>query len=103
MGRTQEGQKDPRRYAANMALAGAASLAGFLTVAILFLALFAGLWLDNQFETENHMYTIGLLCTSVPFTLMAMLWVVRFTTSRIKPSEQSNSELPKDEEDAARG
>lgn len=98
MGLTQEpGRKDPKRYAANMALAGAASLAGFLTVAILFLALFAGIWLDNQFETENHMYTIGLLCTSVPFTLMAMLWVVRFTTSRIKPNS------PKDEEDAASG
>ncbi|MCW5875005.1 MAG: AtpZ/AtpI family protein [Anaerolineales bacterium] len=91
-------KSDPRRYALNVTLVGAASLAGFATVAILFLALFAGLWLDNFFSTENHIYTIVLLCVSVPFTLMAMLWVVRFTTSRIQLSGS-----PKDEEDAASG
>ncbi len=90
--------KNPRRYAANIALVGAASLAGFITVAILFVALFAGLWLDNYFSNQNHIYTIVLLCVSVPFTLVAMLWVVRFATSRIQPPGS-----PKDEEDAASG
>lgn len=90
--------KNPRRYAANMALVGAASLAGFITVAILFVALFGGLWLDNYFETGSHVWLVGLLCGSVPVTLLAMLWVVRFTTSRIQPVDS-----PKDEEDAASG
>lgn len=89
---------DPGRYALNMTLVGAASLAGFLTVAILLVALFAGLWLDNHFSNENHIYTIALLCVSVPFTLVAMLWVVRFVTSRIQPPD-----LSRDEEDAASG
>lgn len=91
-------KKNPRRYAANMALVGAASLAGFLTVAILFVALFAGFWLDNYFATGSHVWKMGLLCASVPVTLLAMLWVVNFTTSRIKPVDS-----PKDEEDAASG
>lgn len=90
--------KNPRRYAANMALVGAASLAGFITVAILFVALFGGLWLDKYFETGSHVWLVGLLCGSVPITLLAMLWVVRFTTSRIQPVDS-----PKDEEDAASG
>lgn len=81
-----------------MALVGAASLAGFLTVAILFVALFAGFWLDNYFATGSHVWKMGLLCASVPVTLLAMLWVVNFTTSRITPVDS-----PKDEEDAASG
>ncbi|MCW5875955.1 MAG: hypothetical protein KIS85_03645 [Anaerolineales bacterium] len=82
----------------SLKLVGVATLAGFLTIAILMLALFAGLWLDDYFTSENHIYTIALLCVSVPFTLVAMLWVVRFTTARLLPANSS-----KDEEDAASG
>lgn len=72
-------------------------MAGFLTVLILFLALFAGLWLDNQLATtDNHLFTIFLLCASVPFTLLAMLWVVRWATSRLKPSARENAEPEED-------
>lgn len=92
-------KNNPRRYAANLALVGAASLAGFITVAIILVALFGGLWLDNYFATESHLWLMVLLCVSVPLTLVAMLWVVRFTTSRIQPAETPK----KDEEDAASG
>ncbi len=88
---------DRKRYTFNMALVGATSLAGFLTVLILFIALFAGLWLDNQMATtENHIFTIILLCVSVPITLLTMLWVVRWATSRLKPSVQDEAELEED-------
>ena len=80
-----------------MAVIGAVSLAGFLTVLILFIALFAGLWLDNQMATtDNHIFTIFFLCASVPVTLLAMLWVVRWATSRVKPSPQEEAQLEED-------
>lgn len=90
---------DRQQYAFNLAVVGAASLAGFLTVIILVLALFAGLWLDNRFASENHIYTIVLLCASVPVTLVAMLAVVQLATSYIRTPKQSAAP----EEDAERG
>lgn len=72
-------------------------MAGFLTVLILFLALFAGLWLDNRLATtDNHIFTIIFLCASVPVTLVAMLGVVRWTTSRLRPSRQEDAEFEED-------
>ncbi|MBX3048545.1 MAG: hypothetical protein KIT46_03970 [Anaerolineales bacterium] len=98
MGQANKPGQNDARSPISLALLAAAALAGLLTVAIIFLALFAGLWLDNYFAVENHMYTFGLVCASVPVTLMAMLWVTRVITKRFVPTN-----LPKDEEDAASG
>ncbi len=97
MGQANKPGQNNARSPISLALLAAAALAGLLTVAIIFLALFAGLWLDDYFAVENHMYTFGLVCASVPVTLMTMLWVTRFITRRFVPN------LPKDEEDAASG
>lgn len=98
MGQANKPGQNNARNPISLALLAAAALAGLLTVAIIFLALFAGLWLDNYFSAENHMYTFGLVCASVPITIMAMLWVTRLITARFVPTN-----LPKDEEDAASG
>lgn len=82
---------DRRQYTFNMALVATAGGAGCITVAILFVALFAGLWLDNKFASEDHLFTIILLIVSVPVTLAAMLWLVRTTTSRIRPASREET------------
>ena len=74
----------PTRYAFNMVLVGTAGGAGCITVLIIFIALFLGLWLDNNFQTRP-LFTILLMVGSVPITLVAMLLIVRFSTSRISP------------------
>ncbi|NJN43523.1 MAG: AtpZ/AtpI family protein [Anaerolineae bacterium] len=71
-----------------MTLAVAAGQVGCLTLVIIFLSLFGGLWLDNQFSTRP-LFTILLLVGSIPVTLVAMFWVVRKTTAHIKPASKS--------------
>jgi MFS-type transporter involved in bile tolerance (Atg22 family) len=78
-------QKNTRQYALNLTLAGIAGLAGLITLVIVFVAMFAGIWLDNKFGT-NHNFTIGLILGSVPVTLIIMFYFVRSATSKIKPS-----------------
>ena len=83
--------RDRRQYATNLLLVVAAGQAGCLTVAIILMALVAGLWLDSTFDTRP-LFTIFLMVGSVPVTLVAMLWVVRMTTSRMKPAVKNQSE-----------
>lgn len=77
--------KNNRQYAINLTLAGVAGLSGFITLIIVLLAMFTGIWLDNKLDT-NHNFTIGLILGSVPITLIVMFYFVRSATSRIKPS-----------------
>ena len=84
-------ERDRRQYATNVILVSAAGLAGCLTVAIIFVALVVGLWLDSTFDTRP-LFTIILMIGSVPVTLVAMLWVVRMTTSRMKPAVKNQTE-----------
>ena len=86
----QEQKSDRTQYAVNMTLAAVAGQVGCLTLVIIFLSLFGGLWLDNQFETRP-LFTVLLLIGSIPVTLVAMFWVVRKTTSHIKPDAKSKS------------
>jgi F0F1-type ATP synthase assembly protein I len=88
---------DPARYAFNLTLAAVAGQVGCLTVLIIFLALLAGLWLDNRFGTPRPFFTIGLLLASVPVTLIAMVLVVRQTTSRIQMEKPQNKEDAEEE------
>ena len=81
-------QKNSRQHAINLTLAGVAGLAGLITLLIVFLAMFAGIWLDNKLDT-NHKFTIGLILGSVPLTLIIMFYFVKSATSRITPSTTS--------------
>lgn len=87
----QTPERDRRQYATNLLLVAAAGQAGCLTVAIIFGALITGLWLDRTLDTRP-LFTILLMLGSVPVTLVAMLWVVRTMTSRMKPAVKTQSE-----------
>ncbi|GAB4577868.1 MAG: hypothetical protein Fur0022_06000 [Anaerolineales bacterium] len=94
----QEQKKDQVQYALNMTLAAVAGQVGCLTLVIIFLSLFGGLWLDNQFETRP-LFTILLLIGSIPVTIVTMFWVVRKATSHIKPASKNT---PSQSEEADR-
>lgn len=86
----QEKAKKDFRYAFNLTIAAVAGQVGCLTSLIIVFALFGGLWLDSKFNTRP-MFTIGLIVGSIPITLMAMLWIVRSATSRLKIKDNTKS------------
>lgn len=84
---TQQGnQKKDGRYAWNLTIVGVFGQVGFLTLFIIAVALFGGLWLDRMFDTKPT-FTILLLVASVPVSLVLMYKVVMWATSRIKPAD----------------
>ena len=74
----------------NLTLAAVAGQVGCLTTLIVLAALFGGLWLDNRFDTMP-MFTVGLIVASVPVTLVAMVWIVKATTSRMQMNTEGDS------------
>lgn len=82
----------------NLTLASIAGLSGGITLVIVLVALFIGMWLDKLFATR-YQFTIGLILISIPVTLITMYYFVKATTSRIVPG---NIKKPT-EEDANSG
>lgn len=74
-------------YAFNLTMAGIAGQVGCLTLFIIFVALFAGLWFDRLLNTKP-LFTLILLIGSVPVTLFLMFRVVKAATDRIQPVEE---------------
>jgi F0F1-type ATP synthase assembly protein I len=68
----------------NMALATVVGQVGCLTPVILIGALFAGLWLDSFFETQP-LFTIIFIVVSAPIAVVALIFIVRKATNRLKP------------------
>lgn len=101
MSQPEKQGKDRFQYAMNLTLASIAGQVGCLTLVIIFVALFAGLWLDRYFDTRP-LFTIVLLIGSVPVTLFLMFRVVKAATGRIKPV-QENKKNHTNEEDSDRG
>jgi ABC-type transport system involved in cytochrome c biogenesis permease subunit len=93
-------KKKNAKYAFNITLAAVAGQVGCLTLVIVLVALFAGLWLDNQFQSKP-LFTVLLTVASVPVTLVMMFWVVRKATARMKTN--SEREVEKPQEDANSG
>jgi F0F1-type ATP synthase assembly protein I len=81
----------------SIALAVALGLVGCLTLVILFLALFGGIWLDRQFGSKP-VFAVGLLIASVPVTLVVMFWVVRKVTARYMPQNQVQAHPTQEDE-----
>lgn len=46
-------------------------------------AMLAGLWLDSAFSSKPWI-TLGLIALSLPVSLFAMFFVVRWTTSKMQ-------------------
>ncbi len=80
-------------YARNMALAGVAGQAGCLTVIIIFLALFAGMFLDSRLDT-HPVFTIGLVLLSVPVSLFAMIRLMLSSVAAIQTTTPDAATAP---------
>jgi F0F1-type ATP synthase assembly protein I len=74
----------------NLALAAIAGQVGCITLVIVIIALFGGLWLDNYFNSRP-IFTIGLMVASIPVTLVLMFWIVKKATTRLNQDQKSMS------------
>ncbi len=91
--------KDHALRALQMALLGVIGQVGCLTLVIILVALVAGLWLDNQFQTRP-LFTIVLVIVSMPITIFLMFRVVlsfapriqNLTGKTIGPSEEEEAQ-----------
>lgn len=83
MSQKPDPQSDRRQYWLNLTLVGVAGQVGCLTLIIIMVAVFGGLWLDARFDTRP-VFTIGLVILSIPVSLAIMFFVVRLATSKIK-------------------
>ena len=82
------------------AMLGVIGQVGCLTLLIILVALVAGLWLDNQFQTRPW-FTLGLILISVPVTFILVLRVVLSSASRIE--DLSSKTLGKSTQEEAEG
>lgn len=93
--------KDRALHALQMALLVVIGQVGCLTLVIILVALVAGLWLDNQFQTRP-LFTIILIIVSMPITIYLMFRVVLTFAPRIQNLTGKAIE-PSEEEDAQGG
>ena len=86
--------------ALQMALLGVIGQVGCLTLVIILVAMVAGLWLDNQFQTRP-LFTIILVIVSMPITIFLMFRVVLTFAPRIQ--NLTSKTLRSSEEEEAQG
>jgi hypothetical protein len=83
---TEAGPKPDKQRAEQalmLALMGVIGQVGCLTLLVIFVALIAGLWLDNQFHTRP-LFAVGLVIASIPLTLFLMFRIVLSFAPRIQ-------------------
>lgn len=82
----------------NTILATVVGQVGCFTPVIILGALFAGLWLDRQFETKP-LFTILFIVGSAPVSVFVLYRIVRAATNRLKIGRQvKNSKEDSDRE-----
>ena len=64
---------------------------GCLTLIIILASVFGGLWLDKMFGTKP-VFTLALLLTGIPVSVIVMLVVARRTLARLKDKAEKDSE-----------
>lgn len=69
---------------------------GCLTAVIIVVALLAGFWIDNNFNTKPW-FTLILLIGSVPVTLVVMLRVAKAATAHMKIVPPKNTETSQED------
>jgi F0F1-type ATP synthase assembly protein I len=67
----------------NLSLVGIVSQVGCVTLLIIVLALLGGMFIDSRLQTKPW-FTIGLLVTSVPVSLVIMVFLVRAAVKKMK-------------------
>lgn len=100
MSQSDDQGKDRLQNAYNLTLASVAGQVGCLTLIIIIVALFAGLWIDKTLDTKP-LFTLILMVGSVPVTLILMFKIVRTATSHMKP-DQPKRMVEKQEEETNR-
>ena len=81
-------------------LLGVVGQVGCLTLVIVMVAVFGGLWLDKQLQTRPWI-TLGLILLSVPLTFALVLRVVLSNADRIK--DLSSKTIAKSTQEDAEG
>ena len=97
---TQNGQTSDKartQQALMMALLGVIGQVGCLTLVIILMALIAGLWLDNQFQTRP-LFTLILVLASIPISLFLMFRLVLSFAPRIQKLAAETIETEQEEE-----
>lgn len=83
-------------YMRNLALATVAGQSGCMTVILIFVGLFAGMFLDSRLNT-HPLFTIGLVLVSVPVSLYMMIRLALSSVAAIKFSSPDKAVLPGEE------
>jgi hypothetical protein len=91
------GEPNRKRYVLNLALVGILGQVGCVTLVIILLALFGGLWLDSRFGSKPAA-TLILLVVSIPVSVLVMLFIVRKGLDKIKPGLVKQQTTDKKEE-----
>ena len=89
--------QDRKRYIQNLTLVGLVGQVGCVTLIIILIALFFGLWLDSRFATRP-VITLAMLIGSVPVSLGVMFWLARKAVARLKPDLPEKQTSHKEEE-----
>jgi F0F1-type ATP synthase assembly protein I len=81
MSRLDDQEQDRFKAAVTITVIGVAGL----TIAVIFLALFMGLWLDKILDSKP-LFTIVLMIASIPVTIILTFRIVKVATARIQPA-----------------
>jgi F0F1-type ATP synthase assembly protein I len=82
---SQSDKRSDNRF--NTILTSVVGQVGCLTPIIIIGALFAGLWLDQQFETKP-LFTIIFIVGSAPVSVYVLYRIVRTATAKLKIENQ---------------
>ena len=104
MSETKKPTPPGRQRAFNLVLAGVISQVGLLTLAVIIIAILAGLSLDNMLGT-GALFTILFVVVSFPISVVGKLWIVRRAAAQIKPVNKPDPDEQEEisEEAADRG
>ncbi|HML24328.1 MAG TPA: AtpZ/AtpI family protein [Aggregatilinea sp.] len=92
--RTIKMDRNPQaQYVRNLTLAAIAGQAGCSSVVMIFLALFAGLFLDAKFDT-HPVLTIGLVLIAIPVSLYVMVRLLLSSVGAIQTAPPGTRQAP---------
>jgi F0F1-type ATP synthase assembly protein I len=91
----QSKRSDRKQNILNISMAIVAGQVGCITLVVILIAVLAGLWLDNLYQSKPA-FTIGFLLGSIPLSLALMFFVVRAAVRRIKVNPKDSK--PAEEE-----
>lgn len=76
-----------------MTFALVAGQVGCLTLVIVLIALFMGIWLDRQFSLRGP-FTVGLLLLSIPISLFFMVRIALGAIKQLQPPQDQSRRQP---------